>query len=378
MLKRTSANFTINMDKFAPPIHLFNLVDKEHGAWKFPHARGYATFGDLLLAFSMRYEVTDSRDAIYGLTGLAAKPLAAPALIMDMIRPNYNNSLWETLQNGTRYALYQSAELSLLRTVKHMYDDKDFPEDRASWIVPAIRGSQDHPDSPLDLKLLDEPFDCCSSRPLDLSLLANPWNGDLSILSLKGILVDTIVETTTEVFQREMFVPKGYSAFIRQLRSVLSLLRSEQDDEGISEDLYKVVMSLIAGSTKDSQSASFSFLHDLAQILSELLQIGDDADLGQVNSVYQRGAFQIAAVRRGSNSRKFFLTESGLMGVGPRCTRKGDLVTILYGGPEPFILRRSESYHHFLGQAYVHGIMKGVDLEEQLRRSWTETVFHIR
>ena len=86
--------------------------------------------------------------------------------------------------------------------------------------------------------------------------------------------------------------------------------------------------------------------------------------------------------------RNFFITDRGLMGIGPATTKIGDRVAILSGGRLPFILREigeqsvsktgtslsntSEALkYHFLGESYIHGLMDGEAAKEaDLNTTW--------
>ncbi|KAH8653956.1 heterokaryon incompatibility protein-domain-containing protein [Tricladium varicosporioides] len=62
----------------------------------------------------------------------------------------------------------------------------------------------------------------------------------------------------------------------------------------------------------------------------------------------------------GIGTENFFLTKSGLMGIGPRAMETGDIVAVLYGGQTPYILRPVAADHFlFVGACYVEGIMSG-------------------
>ena len=60
-------------------------------------------------------------------------------------------------------------------------------------------------------------------------------------------------------------------------------------------------------------------------------------------------------------NQRFFLTESGLIGLGPFDTRIGDTVQILLGGKCPFLLRKVAETGTFnlVGASFVQGIMYG-------------------
>jgi hypothetical protein len=67
-------------------------------------------------------------------------------------------------------------------------------------------------------------------------------------------------------------------------------------------------------------------------------------------------------ISRCQSSRRC-LTSKRLLGQVPHDTREGDCVMIVLGAVVPFILRSCEDRYQMVGQAYIHGIMKGEALE---------------
>ncbi|KAI9728295.1 MAG: hypothetical protein M1834_007699 [Cirrosporium novae-zelandiae] len=67
--------------------------------------------------------------------------------------------------------------------------------------------------------------------------------------------------------------------------------------------------------------------------------------------------------------KKFFTTEAGYMGTAETTVRQGDVIALLPGMEMPIILRRAiDGGYHFIGPAYVHGIMNGeIWLEDSLQ-----------
>ncbi|KAH6708748.1 heterokaryon incompatibility protein-domain-containing protein [Leptodontidium sp. MPI-SDFR-AT-0119] len=64
-------------------------------------------------------------------------------------------------------------------------------------------------------------------------------------------------------------------------------------------------------------------------------------------------------------NRRFFITEMGYMGLGPKEIVVGDLAVVLLGGKFPYILRESDGIFKLLGKSYVHGIMRGEALRPE-------------
>lgn len=67
------------------------------------------------------------------------------------------------------------------------------------------------------------------------------------------------------------------------------------------------------------------------------------------------------------------------MGIGPRSMQPNDIVVVLRGGNTPFILRKGiDEQYHLVGEAYVHGILKGEAVRLAKARGEEEIVFPLR
>jgi hypothetical protein len=62
--------------------------------------------------------------------------------------------------------------------------------------------------------------------------------------------------------------------------------------------------------------------------------------------------------------RRIFRTERGYIGLAPRFAEVGDKVAILKGGRVAYVLRSVSNRWRLLGDAYVHGIMRGEAFKE--------------
>lgn len=92
------------------------------------------------------------------------------------------------------------------------------------------------------------------------------------------------------------------------------------------------------------------------------------------------------SVKTATSERVFFITEKGLMGLGPKHLQQGDEIAILAGGHTPFILRKSKEMfidkrrgtrqcHTLIGDCYVHGLMYGEAVEGIKSRDELQQVF---
>jgi hypothetical protein len=65
-----------------------------------------------------------------------------------------------------------------------------------------------------------------------------------------------------------------------------------------------------------------------------------------------------------AEGRSLCVTTSGRICLTPSETRVGDSVAILYGGRTPYVLRPVGENFEFVGESYVHGLMKGEALKD--------------
>ena len=62
----------------------------------------------------------------------------------------------------------------------------------------------------------------------------------------------------------------------------------------------------------------------------------------------------------------FFITQGGLLGVGPRVIAAQDQVVVLFGSDVPHVLRKIPDTDTFalIDEAFVHGLMEGEAIEQ--------------
>ena len=67
----------------------------------------------------------------------------------------------------------------------------------------------------------------------------------------------------------------------------------------------------------------------------------------------------LASFQQATRNRRFFITEAGRMGLGPRLVEPGDFVCVLLGSQVPFVLRAGDELYEIVGECYCHGVMEG-------------------
>ena len=80
------------------------------------------------------------------------------------------------------------------------------------------------------------------------------------------------------------------------------------------------------------------------------------------------------SVRFFGRGKRPFLTEAGLLGMGPGGVRAGDVVVVFCGGRVPFVLRpdgeKGGCYYELVGEAYCDGVMDGEVVARRERRAF--------
>jgi hypothetical protein len=56
---------------------------------------------------------------------------------------------------------------------------------------------------------------------------------------------------------------------------------------------------------------------------------------------------------------RFFVTQRGYIGVGPKTTKAYNHICVFAGGVVPFVLEKRSRTYSLIGECYVHGIMYG-------------------
>jgi hypothetical protein len=169
-----------------------------------------------------------------------------------------------------------------------------------------------------------------------------------------------------------------------------------------SEDVQRGIVGLIRAAMKaaaqtaevNPASNQFDQLQDLFKKGLETLYPQDpdlvSSDINMLRELYAmflpQGLSRTLQNTAISTDLVFYITEKGYMGVGPRCTKPGDRVCILFGGSMPYIIRptsHSDDEYLFLGPTYVHGMMDGevIDAWEEGNKSeeseFQETLFKL-
>ena len=345
-----------------------------------------------LLILSRSNAVTDPRDKVYGLLGLAEDDVA------KSIKPDYspNNSATNLyiqiaktcIQNGDGIQLLQHAGIDSVESAAFRLRAgiADPVTDLPSWVPDWSQKPRHNFDHEL--------YSCTRSTEPRIQL-----TDQLGELMVRGAIIDTVKMESIPLrysvlssqcpkyhYYKRMgpgFAFPGGTTDVEACRGVYSMA-IVLCDKYCSNDIYPhhggdltlVGRTLIADSmqfaqraTSDTLNPSGTAYHRWAKWAdtvpdcdaeggpAEFLKQHDD-NLSQDRMVDDAWPFA-AALQRTQRGRRLCWTERGYVGTATYDTEEGDLIVLFEGFRMPFVLRRKDDKFQIVGDCYVHGIMDG-------------------
>lgn len=211
-------------------------------------------------------------------------------------------------------------------------------------------------------------YDACNGRALDQSLLRSTvmeQAGSTHILGVSGVKVDKVQIISPEqcaVPDSDLKVSESLQAWYKlavanRLGTLSTSVRRETQEE---------FCRLVVGDILESRGNEASYLMPTKEVLEHVWRFVTEGKQkpGEIWIKQWHMPGQLF-------NQVFFLTASGMMGLGPWDTRVGDEVWILNGANNPFVIRPRHHFDtddgfDFVGCAYVQGIMFGEWLQQRM------------
>ena len=311
----------------------------------------------LLLNASRRFGATDPRDKAIALVGLAdPRSLGSSATtVLD-----YSKSVENLFTEVTGHLMTRERSLNLLSSVEDILD-RVFMY-LPSW-VPNYSIWQRHTILGSSIRVPHLNFHAAGNSPV-----VARWQTGSRVLGLDGIFYDTIETVSTNSLDRQT---EDQNVVLEWLYLTEPLIRRGFKIEGFWR-------ALIGERKKGDFPGPEQYGTPFEGYLTHA-------------RAHQQGYTQTMDTRRRQDSfditnplvnqatlgyvaphRKFFTTTKDLIGLGPRSMCTGDIICIMSGGRVPYILREERGHHRLIGEAYVHGLMKGqaVDANTAFHQIW--------
>ncbi|KAF2656777.1 hypothetical protein K491DRAFT_715009 [Lophiostoma macrostomum CBS 122681] len=324
-----------------------------------------------LLDLSRSFDVTESKDKIFGLLGFSAIGLIPGKSSPWFEIPKYNRSVPEIYTTVAHQVLHQQQSLDILSYASHTEDDLSDRTDLPSWVP---NWDPKKIVYPMTAFLERNKHQAGNFKKTDVIPCQDP-----DILRVKGIMIDEVIDATLPCLLKDV---KDSTQALRDLLEWCT-------QQGLQPST--LAMTLTAGRDKNDtllvnkQEHVGNLCAFLQQLKVSWLQDAWPVEASALDKFSKENgkaeAFE-EALWRFSIHRSAFMTKSGKLGLGPGAIRKGDLLVVLWGGQVPYILRRGtegENWYHFIGECYIEGLMNGevgTHLEEG--QGYAEDVFELR
>jgi hypothetical protein len=228
-----------------------------------------------------------------------------------------------------------------------------------SWIPRWHRRyDRDHDPAPL-FELL---FDSSAQTPFSPDLLAAAQGTEL--FSMRGFRVSAI-DFCSPILTRELACDA--IAYLSLLEEVQAMSRKDPNEVG---------RALIADRSNENKRANGACGEKLQMLVDYIREEGIlPSDTTTSNAHTKSLGDYDQAIFAASHNRRFFTTQGGHVGVGPKVGESGDVVVILYGSRAPCVLRRRGEHYKFLGTCYVDGIMDGEAVHQHRAEGRVDELF---
>jgi hypothetical protein len=325
---------------------------------------GTTTFDLFYIMWALRdRDATNPLDKVFGILGLPTKDYDPDtALFME---PDYTLSKAEVYLAATKKMLLQGLQVDILAAVQH---GPQIADDWTSWVpdwscrlTSYIRMG--------DTKILE----ACGNIAIQVTIpdctTCTTKNHDS--IAIPGLVADTVASLAENYFDLSRIQGIRVSAWLEAIKAIIHQYQSLYDDSIIARCLTAgrgMGISRVEGEDEPGFMADYhAFVEDIHSIEETGLDISNATD-----------EF-LDAVIANVKGHRFFVTADGMLGLGPVAIEEGDVLTILFGGSVPFLLRPDGDGMHFrlVGECYVRDIMEGQPVKRWQEKGEPAVDFHI-
>jgi hypothetical protein len=197
------------------------------------------------------------------------------------------------------------------------------------------------------------------------------------ILTIKGYCIDQ-VDTVEGPFENSEFAFLDCSVLSHMKEMTrLALDRSKKNDTNDApESTFMAFLRTITANLTATKETNHGMDHDMIILQDQLERLLQPIDSEKCFKERMKSLTAlIRAIVVTLRYRCYFTTNTGLIGVGPYDTQKGDCCVALSGGEVPFVLRNEKSGQLLVGDCYIHGIMNGEFFPDAETYSINERIF---
>lgn len=298
----------------------------------------------------------DPRDKVYAILGIC-KDLRSGDITVD-----YAASIARVYSDVSKFIITRDRSLKLLSACQSYGSDvTGLPSWAPDWIIEA----RFRPIRPLCSWTGDDrsdAFNASGSLPARVDISA-----DLRTMTAQGLPVGKIavlgthIENDGDTTETPVTPERMFTLFqdwwpLAKTHTPASTTDGERRADAFWRTIITDMNTFAKKATRSVEGAQFRLW-----MASSSSASFEPEDLVLENEAPQSITAFIATFQQATRNRRFFITEEGRMGLGPRLIEPGDIVCVLLGSQVPFVLRRKVDGDGYVlvGECYCHGIMHG-------------------
>jgi hypothetical protein len=307
-----------------------------------------------LLAKFWSLQTSDPRDKIYALVGLSSAR-DDPGFVID-----YSASIHHVYIDVTKYILLSSRKLNIVCSTQRSETEINLP----SWVPNWVLDRRRHGVNFLEMELLSEGrlYNAAGTSTAEFEL----QHGD-QILIPNGFLLSCIQSVGVKGHLKSRH---DFYAGIHILLSWYKLCTAIKAPTLVQEDAFCRTISFVCSSSPDDrlgrmERCAGAIAMQAAEICPKELVDPEFMSLKEKYNIEKwRAERWLKEVYARIRRRRFFISDSNLIGMGPESAESGDIICILLGCSVPVVLRPQNGHYIFLGEAYIYGYMYRKAMEE--------------
>lgn len=373
-------NFRKIRQIFAPALNLYDLVDENLGWFHQALRQGWFRDKDdtsplfAILDMTADFDATQSVDHVFAILGLWLRFSSSHDTLPSLLQSDYTKTISDVFRDATRYVMMESESLALWHNLHHRPEDEELTH--PSWV-----------------RLWDRSFDPLRDpTPFHRGTFAHgewlqdkydPAPGLPDSILLEGIFVDSTheesqVDVVSAVFSDLSFTSK----FVKEVDTIIKSHPHVRAVHGAELDLALRTI-LVAAESAERDVATENDLQGLNDLKEHfwskdipsapsLAQLWGDPVYATASAETRRAVRYGEAAWRMCYLRRFFVTSSGRIGLGPQTMQRGDFAVVIYGCEWPVILRLVEAkesggfVYRMIGTAWIYGVMKGEAVQRHM------------
>lgn len=292
----------------------------------------------VMSVFRMRLS-TDPRDKIYGLLGMA------PPQLDEIIPLDYTATVEDVFERFTVGYVQHFKDLGILGALGGNRRLANLPSFCPDWTVLPDKTTRNDEATMVQMsnRIVVQKF--YLGKP---NMTEAIWRQDeRGTVAANGFIFDVIRDVSLERF--------------RQSGERCQWVKSIQILAGQSDTM--TLLRALCGDMTRLNTGNFALIQDNDAVIEARLlkwwewtlsggSSGGPPRDGDINGIEQ-------AVLTACSGRSFVVTEKGYIGYADQHCRPGHVIAILGGGHTPFVLAPASSQYQVIGDAYIHGIMRG-------------------